>query len=89
MTRRTVTGSAVAVSEARKSLPSLIETAESQAVTLHRHGRAVAVVISPQRYEELLEVEEELADLDAYDEAMAESGPAIPWEQVKIDLGWV
>jgi hypothetical protein len=27
-------------------------------------------------------------DIAAFDEAMAEEGPTIPWEQVRADLGW-
>jgi hypothetical protein len=30
-----------------------------------------------------------VADDGALDEAMAEGGPNIPWESVKVDLGWV
>jgi len=30
---------------------------------------------------------EEIEDLNAYDEAMADPSPSIPWEQVKRDLG--
>jgi len=47
-----------------------------------------AVLISPERYEQLLEVEEEVEDVAAFDEALAEESPNIPWEQVKSDLGW-
>jgi PHD/YefM family antitoxin component YafN of YafNO toxin-antitoxin module len=49
----------------------------------------VAVVLSPERYEALLEAEEELEDVEAFDEALAEQAPTIPWEQVKADLGWL
>lgn len=31
---------------------------------------------------------EEVNDIAAFDTAMAEEGPNIPWEQVKADLGW-
>lgn len=79
----------VPVSVARDQLPAVLAQSATEAVTLLRHGRAVAVVVSPQRYEELLEVEEELEDVEAFDEAMAEAGDAIPWEQVKVDLGWL
>lgn len=79
----------VSVSAARDQLPAVLAQSATEAVTLLRHGRAVAVVVSPQRYEELLEVEEELEDVEAFDEAMAEAGDAIPWEQVKVDLGWL
>lgn len=79
----------VSVSAARDQLPAVLAQSATEAVTLLRHGRAVAVVVSPQRYEELLQVEEELEDVEAFDEAMAEAGDAIPWEQVKVDLGWL
>ncbi len=32
---------------------------------------------------------EEVEDVAAFDAAMAEGGDAIPWEDVKADLGWV
>jgi hypothetical protein len=35
----------------------------------------------------MLEAMEEIEDLTAYDEAMADPSPSIPWEQVKRDLG--
>ena len=79
----------VPVSAARDQLPAVLAQSATEAVTLLRHGRPVAVVVSPQRYEELLEAEEELEDVEAFDEAMAEAGDAIPWEQVKVDLGWL
>jgi antitoxin Phd len=81
--------SLIPVSEARKTLPAVIDAAATQAVVLQRHGRAVAVVLSPERYDELLDAEEDLEDIEAFDEAMAEGGPNIPWDQVKVDLGWV
>lgn len=40
------------------------------------------------RHDELLAALEELEDLRAFDEAMAEEGENIPWDQVKADLGW-
>lgn len=79
----------VPVSAARDQLPAVLAQSATEAVTLLRHGRPVAVVVSPQRYEELLEAEEDLEDVEAFDEAMAEAGDAIPWEQVKVDLGWL
>jgi antitoxin Phd len=32
---------------------------------------------------------EDAEDVAAFDEAMAEEGESIPWDQVKVDLGWV
>ena len=80
--------SSVPVSEARANLPAVIATSSSEAVVLERRGQRVAVVISPERYDELLEAWEELEDVAAFDEAMAEGGPTIPWSMVKADLGW-
>lgn len=77
------------VSAARDQLPAVLEQAATEAVTLLRHGRPVAVVISPERYDALIGAEEELEDVEAFDEAMAEAGESIPWEQVKVDLGWL
>ena len=76
------------LSEAREKLASVIETAQGEAVTLDRYGEPVAVMLSPARYAELLEAWEELEDIAAFDEALAEGEPSVPWEQVKADLGW-
>ena len=40
------------------------------------------------RCEELGVALEEVEDIAVFDEAIAEDGPNIPWEQVKADLGW-
>jgi PHD/YefM family antitoxin component YafN of YafNO toxin-antitoxin module len=57
-------------------------------VFLERYGRPAAVLISPERYEELLEAFEEAQDVAAFDESLADENPNIPWDQVKTDLGW-
>ena len=75
--------------EARKRLAEAVETAHSEAVVLERYGQPAAVLVSPERYEELMEALEDLEDVEAFDAVMAEEGPSIPWEQVKSDLGWV
>lgn len=80
--------STMPVSEARASLPAVIDEAATQSVTLERHGKAVAVVISPERYDELMDAWEELEDIAAFDEAIASDLPTIPWHVVKVDLGW-
>jgi hypothetical protein len=36
----------------------------------------------------MLEAFEDAEDAAAFDAAMAEEGPNIPWDQVKADLGW-
>lgn len=76
------------ISEARNHLPDAVETAQSEAVFLERYGRAAGVLVSPERYEQLMTALEDAEDVAAFDAAMAEEGPNIPWEQVKADLGW-
>jgi len=44
------------------------------------------LVIDPSLYESLIEAQEELEDIAAFDAAMLEKGPNIPWEQVQKDL---
>ena len=36
----------------------------------------------------MLEALEDADDVVAFDEAMAEEGPNVPWAQVEADLGW-
>ena len=42
------------ISSARENLPDAIEAARTEAVFLERYGRPVAVIVSPERYEQLL-----------------------------------
>jgi antitoxin Phd len=77
----------MAVSEARERLSEAVETARNEAVVLERYGSPAAVLISPERYRQLMEALEDIEDVAAFDEAMAEEGENIPWEQVKADLG--
>lgn len=79
----------VNISAARENLQSVVDTARVEAVYLERYGKRVAVLISPERYEALLDALEEAEDVAAFDAAMAEEGENIPWDQVKADLGWV
>jgi len=76
------------ISAVREKLPEAVELAHSEAVFLERYGRRAAVLLSPERYDELMEALEEADDVAAFDVAMAEEGPNIPWDQVKADLGW-
>ena len=78
----------MSVSEAREKLSAVIDIAQSEAVVLERYGRPAAVLVSLERYEQLLEALEEAEDSAAFDAAMAEEGDNIPWEQVRADLGW-
>ncbi len=76
------------ISAARESLPDAIELARTEAVVLVRYGRPAAVLVSPEQYEKLVAALEDAEDVAAFDAAMNEEGPNIPWEQVKADLGW-
>jgi antitoxin Phd len=78
----------ISASDARKSFAAVIETAQHEAVLVERRGELQAVVLSVAEYERLMDAAEEAEDVRAFDEAMAEEGPDIPWEQVKNDLGW-
>ena len=77
------------ISAARENLPDAVELARTEAVFLERYGRPAAVLVSPERYERLMTALEDAEDIAAFDAAMAEEGPNIPWEQVKADLGWM
>ena len=76
------------ISTARESLPAVVDLARTEAVFLERYGRPAAVLVSPEQYEKLVAALEDAEDEAAFDAAMNEEGPNIPWEQVKVDLGW-
>lgn len=76
------------ISAARDNLPDAVELARTEAVFLERYGRPAAVLVSPERYERLIAALEDAEDVAAFDAAMDEEGPNIPWEQAKADLGW-
>lgn len=78
----------ISLTEARSHLPYVVERAQSEAVTLERRGQPTAVVVSPAQYELMMDALEEVADVVAFDEAMSDEGPNIPWAEVKADLGW-
>jgi antitoxin Phd len=78
----------ITVSEAQGNLSEVLETSQTEAVFLERYGRPAAVLISPERYEELLEAFEEAQDVAAFDESLADENPNIPWNQAETDLGW-
>lgn len=76
------------ISAARDNLSDAVETARTEAVFLERYGRPAGVLVSPERYQQLIAAEEDADDVAAFDAAMNEEGPNIPWTQVKADLGW-
>lgn len=80
--------SSVSVADARSHLSDVIARSQKEAVFIERRGQRAAVVVSPEQYERMLEALEDAEDAAAFDEAMAEEGENIPWNQVKKDLGW-
>lgn len=81
--------SIVSVADARNHFSDVIDRSKTEAVFIERRGQRAAVVISPERYEQMLEALEDAEDVASFDAAMAEEGPNVPWAQVKVDLGWV
>ena len=77
----------MSVTEARENFSEAIATSAVEAVFIQKHGENAAVLISPERYEELMDALEEIEDMEAYDSAMADPSPNIPWEEVKRQLG--
>jgi prevent-host-death family protein len=80
----------IGVTEARERLAEVLDEAVSRPVYVTRRGRRVAVVISADEYERLLQLEEDAEDLADGQAALARlrtGEPTLPWEQVKQDLG--
>ena len=80
------------VSDARARLADVVDAARvgHDPVYLTRRGQRVAAVIDADDLDRLIAAAEDLADLEAVRAAraeMADGGSAIPWEQVKADLG--
>ena len=78
----------VSIAEARKNFSEVVTRAKDETVFIERRGQRAAVIISPERYEQMMDALEDAEDAAAFDQAMAEGGPNIPWAQVKADLGW-
>lgn len=80
----------VSVSEARESFADLVNRVayRKERILVTRHGKRVAAII-PIEQVEFLERAEDEYDLRLADEARKEleHTPAIPWEQVKRELG--
>ena len=79
--------SVVPITAARAALPELVKRAQTQAVILSRRGKPAAVLVSIDAYQHMVQAVQDAEDAAAYDAATADPNPAIPWEQVKTDLG--
>ena len=82
----------ITVSEARARLAEVVDAArvKHNPVYLTRRGQRVAAVIDADDLERLISTAEDFAELQAAAAARAEMDDrqaAIPWEQVKADLG--
>jgi prevent-host-death family protein len=83
----------VSISEARSQLAAIIERARTnhQPVYLARRGRRIAAVVDADDLDRILELAEDMADIRAAEQARAEmretGATAIPWDEVKADLG--
>ena len=80
------------VSDARARLANVVDAARvgHNPVYLTRRGQRVAAVIDADDLDQLIVAAEDLADIKAAQAAnveMKDGEPAIPWEQVKADLG--
>ncbi len=68
-------------------LLGLIEDLLIRPIRVEVNGEALAILINSERFYELVEAEEEIEDLRAYDESIRDASPNIPWDEVKRDLG--
>ncbi|HQF02482.1 MAG TPA: type II toxin-antitoxin system Phd/YefM family antitoxin [Phycicoccus sp.] len=79
------------VTDARARLADVVDEARVRhdPIYLTRRGQRVAAVIDADDLDRLIEAAEDLADIEAARAARAEvdAEGAIPWEQVKADLG--
>lgn len=82
----------VSVSDARARLADVVDHARvgHEPIYLTRRGHRVAAVIAADDLDRLVVAAEDLADLKAAQAArdeLATGEAAIPWDQVKADLG--
>ena len=83
----------IAMAELRQHLAEVVDRvrADHERVYVARRGRRLAVLLSAEDFDRILELAEDMEDVQAAEAAraeMRETGAApIPWEQVKADLG--
>ena len=80
---------AIPVSQAREEFASIIEEALEKAVVIERYGKPVAVVIGFEKYEELMDSNQDAEDLKLINKQNNLKSKNVPWEKVKVDLGLV
>jgi PHD/YefM family antitoxin component YafN of YafNO toxin-antitoxin module len=67
------------VSDASDRLPELIDRTRIEPVFLGDHGVVEAVLVSPGFFERAVEALEDIDDLAAFDAALEDDGPNLPW----------
>lgn len=78
----------MAVSEARSRLAEMIEESRrsGEPVTMTRYGRRVAVILSAEAFDRLVETADDADDRRELAAARAEDD-YVPWDEVKAELG--
>ena len=83
--------SQIAITDARDHLSAVVDQARREPVYLTRRNQAVAAIVDPAVFAQLLDDAEELADIRAVDTAWEEterlSEIPVPWEEAKRELG--
>lgn len=69
-----------------KAKPTQTRKPRSPEFVVDGRGKRVAVLLPIEEYEELIEALEQRDDIRAIEEAEAEGGEPIPWEEVKAEL---
>lgn len=82
----------ISVSDARARLADVVDAARVRhdPIYLTRRGRRVAAVIDADDLDRLIAAAEAFSDIESAQAARTEiagGDPAIPWDQVKADLG--
>jgi prevent-host-death family protein len=77
----------LSASKAREKFADVLNevSVRGERVVLHRHGKSVAALISPDDLA-LLEALEDRYDVELARQALAESDELVPWEQLKAKL---
>jgi len=82
----------VTVIDARARLADVVDEARvgHDPIYLTRRGRRVAAIIDADDLDRLIEAAEDLADIEAarVSRAEVEVDGAVPWDEVKADLGF-
>ena len=87
LSREDVVKKIVETKEVGKQLDNILELVKTSPTWITRNEIDVAVVISPELFEMLVDAQEQLEDITAVDEASKDKRPGIPWEQIKKNLG--